>query len=43
LGPSYRTLLRGLPVYAKDSWRQKISTACAAHEGLGPMLADPLT
>ncbi len=27
--PSYRTLPRRLPVYAKDSRRQKISAACA--------------
>jgi hypothetical protein len=33
---SYRTVLRRLPVYAKDSWRQKLSAACAAHAGLGP-------
>jgi len=34
--PSYRTLLQRLPVYAKDSWRQKIAAACAARTGLGP-------
>jgi hypothetical protein len=34
--PSYRTLLRRLPAYAKDSWRQQISAACAAHARLGP-------
>ncbi len=34
--PSYRTLLRRLPVYAKESWRQQVSAACAAHAGLGP-------
>ena len=34
--PSYRTLLRRLPVYAKDSWRQQIAAACAARVGLGP-------
>jgi hypothetical protein len=34
--PSYRTLLRRLPVFAKDSWRQQLSAACAAHAGLGP-------
>jgi Transposase DDE domain len=33
---SYATLKRRLPVYARDSWRQKISAACAAHAGLGP-------
>ena len=27
---------RRLPVYAKDSWRQKIAAACAARVGLGP-------
>jgi Transposase DDE domain len=32
----YRTVLRRLPAYAKDSWRQKISAACAAHARLGP-------
>jgi hypothetical protein len=34
---SYRTLKRRLPVYAKDSWRQQISAACAAHARLGPV------
>ena len=34
-GPSYATLKRRLPVYAKQAWRQKISAACAAHAGLG--------
>ena len=33
---SYATLKRRLPVYAKDSWRQRISAACAAHAALGP-------
>jgi hypothetical protein len=33
---SYATLKRRLPAYAKESWRQKISAACAAHAGLGP-------
>jgi Transposase DDE domain len=33
---SYRTVKRRLAVYAKGSWRQKISAACAAHAGLGP-------
>ena len=32
---SYRTVKRRLPVYARDSWRQQISAACAAHAGLG--------
>ena len=35
-GPSYATLKRRLPVYAKEAWRQKLSAACAAHAGLGP-------
>jgi Transposase DDE domain len=35
-GPSYATLKRRLPVYAKQAWRQKISAACAAYAGLGP-------
>ena len=33
---SYPTVNRRLRVYAKDSWRQRISAACAAHAGLGP-------
>jgi hypothetical protein len=33
---SYATLKRRLPTYAKPSWRQKLSAACAAHAGLGP-------
>jgi Transposase DDE domain len=33
---SYPTLNRRLPVYARDSWRQRLSAACAAHAGLGP-------
>ena len=35
-GPSYATLKRRLPAYAKEAWRQRISAACAAHAGLGP-------
>ena len=35
-GPSYATLKRRLPVYAKEAWRQQLSAACAAHAGLGP-------
>ena len=35
-GPSYATLKRRLPVYAKQEWRRGISAACAAHAGLGP-------
>ena len=34
-GPSYATLKRRLPVYAKQAWRQKVSAACAAHVTLG--------
>jgi Transposase DDE domain len=34
--PSYATLKRRLPGYAADSWRQKLSAACAAHARLGP-------
>jgi Transposase DDE domain len=33
---SYPTVNRRLRVYAKRSWRQRISAACAAHAGLGP-------
>jgi len=33
---SYRTVTRRLRAYAQDSWRQKISAACAAHARLGP-------
>ena len=35
-GPSYPTLNRRLPVYAKPAFRQSLSTACAAHAKLGP-------
>jgi len=35
-GPSYATLKRRLPFYARQAWRQKISAACAAHARLGP-------
>jgi Transposase DDE domain len=31
----YRTVTRRLRVFARDSWRQQISAACAAHAGLG--------
>jgi hypothetical protein len=34
--PSYRTVLRRLPAYAKESFRQELSAACAAHARLGP-------
>ena len=33
--PSYATLKRRLPVYAKEPWRHKLSAACAAHARLG--------
>jgi hypothetical protein len=33
---SYATLKRRLPAYAKASWRDKLSAACAAHARLGP-------
>jgi hypothetical protein len=33
---SYPTVNRRLPVYAKDSFRQGLSAACAAHARLGP-------
>src|SRR5499427_6163687 len=33
---SYRTVTRRLRAYAQDSWRQKLSAACAAHARLGP-------
>lgn len=32
----YRTVTRRLRVFAEDSWRQRLSAACAAHAGLGP-------
>ena len=35
-GPSYATLKRRLPAYAKQAFRHRISAACAAHAGLGP-------
>ena len=34
--PSYRTVTRRLPGYAKPLWRKAISVACAAHAALGP-------
>src|SRR5205085_6280297 len=34
--PSYATLKRRLPVFAKQSWRAGLAAACAAHAGLGP-------
>jgi Transposase DDE domain len=33
---SYATFKRRLPAYAKPSWRQGLSAACAAYAGLGP-------
>ena len=33
--PSYRTLLRRLPAYAEETFRQRLSAACAAHARLG--------
>nr|WP_167175792.1 IS1634 family transposase [Saccharomonospora amisosensis] len=34
--PSYATVKRHLPAYAKDSWRERLSAACAAQADLGP-------
>ena len=34
--PSYRTITRRLPAYAKPTWRQALSAACADHAGIGP-------
>ena len=34
--PSYATLKRRLPQYAKPLWRKGISAVCAAHAALGP-------
>jgi hypothetical protein len=36
VAPSYRTIVRRLPGYASDEWRQRLAQACAAHVGLGP-------
>jgi len=33
--PSYATLNRRLPAYAREPWRRKLSAACAAHAQLG--------
>jgi hypothetical protein len=33
---SYATLKRRLPAYATETWRRRLSAACAAHAGLGP-------
>jgi hypothetical protein len=35
-GPSYPTLNRRLPVYAKPGFQQSLSAACAAHARSGP-------
>ncbi len=34
--PPYRTVTRRLRAFARESWRQQISAACAAHARLGP-------
>jgi hypothetical protein len=34
--PSYPTLNRRLPIWAREPWRQGLSDACAAHARLGP-------
>jgi hypothetical protein len=34
--PSYRTINRRLPRYAKSKFRQRLSAACAVNAGLGP-------
>jgi hypothetical protein len=34
--PSYATVKRRLPVYAREEWRQQLVTACAGHARLGP-------
>lgn len=34
--PGYRTVVRRLPRYAKDPFREALSAVCAAHAGLGP-------
>lgn len=34
--PSYPTIKRRLPEYAKPGWRQQLAGACADHVGLGP-------
>jgi hypothetical protein len=34
--PSYATVKRRLPVFARASWRQQLAAACAAQAGLGP-------
>jgi hypothetical protein len=34
--PPYRTVMRRLRAFARQSWRQQVSAACAAHARLGP-------
>jgi len=34
--PSYPTMNRRLPVFAKESWRERLAALCAHHVGLGP-------
>lgn len=34
--PSYRTIERRLPVFAKPQWRRRLAAVCAAHVNLGP-------
>jgi hypothetical protein len=34
--PSYRTVKRRVPVFARPSWRQRLAVAYAAPAGLGP-------
>jgi len=34
--PSYATVKRRLPAYAKDEWRERLAALCAHHVGLGP-------
>jgi Transposase DDE domain len=34
--PAYATLKRRLPLFATDSWRRKLASACAAQAKLGP-------
>jgi hypothetical protein len=33
--PSYATVKRRLPAFAKDSWRERLAALCAAHAELG--------
>lgn len=34
--PSYPTVNRRLPVFAKQSWRERLAALCAQHVGVGP-------